>query len=64
MLYNNAKFIFLVITLLIFTITFVSNMELKTANGQKSAIKKEDTQFTNTLTYYPSPHPNRNVKTD
>jgi hypothetical protein len=63
MLYNNTKFIFLVITLLIFTITFVSNMELKTANGQKSATKNEDAQFTNTLTYYPSPHPDRNVKT-
>jgi len=33
MLYNYTKFIFLVITLLIFTITFVSNMELKTAKG-------------------------------
>ncbi len=62
MLYNNTKFIFLVITLLIFTITFVSNMELKTANGQKSATKNEDAQFTNTLTN-PSPHPDRNVKT-
>ena len=63
MLYNKAKFIFLVITLLIFTLTFVSNMELKTVNGQKSATKNEDAQFTNTLTYYPSPHPDRNVKT-
>ena len=63
MLYSNTKFIFLVITLLIFTITFVSNMELKTANGQKSATKNEDAQFTNTLSYYPSPHPDRNVKT-
>ena len=63
MLYNKAKFIFLVITLLIFTLTFVSNMELKTVNGQKSATKNEDVQFTNTLTYYPSPHPDRNVKT-
>lgn len=63
MLYNNTKFIFLVIKLLIFTITFVSNMELKTANGQKSATKNEDAQFTNTLTNYPSPHPDRNVTT-
>lgn len=63
MLYNNAKFIFLVFTLLIFTITFVSNMEPKAANGQNSANKNEDAQFTNTLTYYPSPHPDRNVKT-
>jgi hypothetical protein len=63
MLYNNTKYIFLVITVLIFTITFVSNMELKTANGQKSATKNEDAQFTNTLTNYPSPHPDRNVKT-
>ena len=63
MLYNKAKFIFLFVTLLIFTIAFVSNMELKTANGQKSATKNEVAQFTNTLTYYLSPHPDRNVKT-
>lgn len=63
MLYNNTKFVYLVVTLLIFTITFVSNMELKTANGQKSATKNEDAQFINTLTYYSSPHPDRNVKT-
>ena len=63
MLYNNTKFIFLVITLLIITITFVLNMELKTVNGQKSATKNEDAQFTNTLSYYPSTHPDRNVKT-
>ena len=49
MLYSNTKFIFLVITLLIFNITFVSNMELKTVNGQKSATKNEDAQFTNTF---------------
>lgn len=63
MLYNNTKFVYLVVTLLIFTIAFVSNMELKTANGQKSATKNEDAQFINTLTYYPSPHPDRNIKT-
>ena len=64
MLYNKAKFIFLVISLLIFTLAFVLNMELETVNGQKSATKNEDAQFANTLTYYPSPHPDRNVKTD
>lgn len=63
MLHYNIKFIFLVITLLIFTITVVSNMELKTANGQKSATKNEVAQFTNTLSYYTSPHPDRNVQT-
>ena len=63
MLYNKAKFIFLVISLLIFTLAFVLNMELETVNGQKSATKNEDAQFANTLTYYPSPHPDRNVKT-
>jgi len=63
MLHNKAKFIFLGVILLIAAYVLVLDADLKTAQAQKSATKDVDTQFTNILTYYPSPHPDRNVET-
>lgn len=54
---------FLVITLLTLAHTLVLDTELKTAKAEKNVTSNEDAQFTNTLTYYPSRHPERNVKT-
>jgi hypothetical protein len=63
MLHNKAKFIFIVITLLTFAYNVLSNIDLKTVDAQKLVTNNEDAKFLNILTYYPSPHPERNVKT-
>ena len=63
MLHNKAKFIFIVIILLTFAYNVLSNIDLKTVDAQKLVTNNEDAKFLNILTYYQSPHPERNVKT-
>jgi len=62
LLYNNAKFIFLVIAPLFLNYTHTSDTGFNTAKVQQNVTDNDNVKVPNSLTYYPSPHPERNLK--
>ena len=63
LLYNKAKFIFLVIAPLFLNYTHTSDTGFNTAKVQQNVTDNDNVKVPNSLTYYPSPHPERNLKT-
>ncbi len=63
LLYNKDKFIFLVIAPLFLNYTHTSDTGFNTAKVQQNVTDNDNVKVPNSLTYYPSPHPERNLKT-